>query len=97
MKHGQYYRFRALAEKLKKAYESLGTTAFVVFDNALHSANTGDIGLIWSFNTYKEWADDPGPKAAYEKIYGAGSWQNMLEEWKDVLVDYNAEIRSFVR
>jgi|APCry1669189204_1035204.scaffolds.fasta_scaffold00003_92 hypothetical protein len=97
LKEGEYYRFKALSEKLKKAYESLGNTAFVVYESPLHNANGQDIGLIWSFNTYKEWADDPGPKAAYEKIYGAGSWQNMLKEWRDVCVDYNDEIRSFVR
>jgi hypothetical protein len=97
LKRGEYYRFKALSEKLKKAYESLGTTSFVVFDNPLHTTNSPDVGLIWSFNTYKEWADDPGPKAAYEKIYGAGSWQLMMNEWRDILVDYNAEIRSFVK
>jgi hypothetical protein len=97
LKHGQYYRFKAMAEKLKKTYESLGNGSFVVLENALHNSNSGDIGLIWSFNTYKEWADDPGPRAAYEKLYGAGSWQNMVDEWRDIYVDYNDEIRSFVR
>jgi hypothetical protein len=97
LKRGEYDKFKAIAEKLRKAYESLGMGAFVVFDNPLHTANGADVGLIWSFNTYKEWADDPGPKAAYEKLYGAGSWQQMIAEWRDIYVDYNAEIRSFVR
>ena len=97
IKRGEYYRFNALSEKLKKTYESLGTGAFVVFDAALHTAKGGDVCIIWSFNTYKEWEEDPGPKAAYEKLYGAGSWQQMIDEWKDVYVDYNSEIRSFVR
>jgi hypothetical protein len=97
LKRGEYYRFKSISEKLKKAYESLATGSFIVFENPLHSANSADVGLVWSFNTYKEWADDPGPKAAYEKLYGAGSWQHMLDEWKDILVDYNAEIRSIVR
>jgi hypothetical protein len=52
---------------------------------------------LWSFNTYKEWSDDPGPKEAYEKMYGAGSWQNMLDEWREVNTSYNSEIRSFVK
>lgn len=97
LKRGDYYRFKALSEKLKKAYEALGTESFVVFDNPLHTTNGPDVGLIWSFNTYKEWADDPGPKASYEKIYGAGSWEHLINEWRDINVDYNAEIRSFVR
>ena len=44
--------------------------------------------------TFKEWSDDPGPRAAFEKMYGAGSWENFMKEWMDILVDYNAEIRS---
>jgi hypothetical protein len=97
IKRGEYYRFRALSEKLKKAYESVGTGSFVVFENPLHTTNSADVALVWSFNTYKDWEEDPGPKAAYEKLYGAGSWQHMMDEWKDIYVDYNAEIRSFVR
>lgn len=97
LKRGEYYRFKSLSEKLKKAYESIGNTAFVVLDNPLHQANGPDVIILWSFNTYKEWADDPGPKTAYEKIYGQGSWQTLLNEWMDMLVDYNTEIRSFVK
>lgn len=97
LKDGSYYRFKELSEKLRKAYESLGTTAFIIYESPLHNSNGQDIGLLWSFNTYKEWADDPGPKAAYEKIYGEGSWQNMMKEWRDVCIDYTDEIRSFVK
>ena len=97
LRRGEYYRFKEMAANLKKAYESIGTTAFMVYDNPLHQANGPDVGLVWSFNSYKEWIDDPGPKAAYEKIFGAGSWQNFIKEWMDILVDYNSEIRSFVK
>ena len=53
--------------------------------------------MLWSFNSYDEWSKDMGAKKAYEKLYGEGSWQNMLDEWLDVSVDYNSEIRSFVK
>ncbi len=97
LKRGEYYRFKALAEKLKKAYESMGTLAFIVYNNPIHTSNGADVALIWNFNSYDEWSKDPGIKAAFEKIYGANSWQNMLDEWMAVSVDYNTEIRSFVR
>jgi hypothetical protein len=97
LKKGEYYRFKELAGRLKKVYESLGKEPFVVLNTPLHSANGPDVGLLWSFNTYKEWSDDPGPKEAYEKMYGAGSWQNMLDEWREVNTSYNSEIRSFVK
>jgi len=97
LQRGQYYRFKAIAEKLKKTYETMGTTAFIVFNNPLHTSSAGDVAILWNFNTFEEWSKDQGAKAAYEKIYGDGSWQNMLDEWLTVTIDYNAEIRSFVK
>jgi hypothetical protein len=97
IKRGEYYRFKALSEKLKKAYESLGTSSFIVYNNVIHTANGPDVAIIWSFNSWDEWSKDPGAKAAYEKLFSAGSWQNMLDEWMAVSESYDAEIRSFIR
>ena len=97
IKRGEYYRFKALSEKLKKAYESLGSGAFIIYNNVIHTANGPDVAIIWSFNSWDEWSKDPGAKAAYEKLYGAGSWQNMLDEWNAVNESYDAEVRSFLR
>jgi hypothetical protein len=63
----------------------------------IHTVNGPDVAIIWSFNSYDEWSKDPGAKAAYEKLYGANSWQNMLDEWMAVSEDYDVEIRSFLR
>ena len=97
LKRGEYYRFKALCEKLKKTYASIGTTAFLVYDNQVHTAHGADVSILWSFNTYDEWAKDLGAKATYEKMYGEGSWQQLLDEWRDITVDYSSEIRSFVK
>jgi hypothetical protein len=97
LKRGEYYRFKALAEKLRKAYETLGTTAFIVYDNPVHTSKSADVGIIWSFNSYADWSKDPGIKATYEKLNGSGSWQHLLDEWMDITIDYNSEIRSFVK
>lgn len=96
LKPKQYYRFKALCGKLKKVYETLGTTAFIVLDNNLHLKDGPDVSLIWSFNTYDEWQKDPGPKATYEKLYGEGSWQTAMDEWIDMINSYDSEIRSVV-
>jgi hypothetical protein len=90
----QYYRFKALIGKLKKAYESLGNTAFIVLENNLHFENGPDVVLIWSFNTYADWQKDEGIKATYEKQNGEGSWQPAMDEWMDIVKSYNSEIRS---
>ncbi len=55
------------------------------------------VGILWSFNTYAEWSKDAGTEKAYEKLIGEGSRRQMLDEWNDIVVDYNAEIRSYVR
>ena len=97
LKPGQYYRFKAIAENLKKTFESMATTAFIVFNNPLHTSKTGSVGILWSFNTYAEWSKDAGTIKAYEKLFGDSSWQQMLKEWNDIVIDYNDEIRSYVR
>jgi hypothetical protein len=97
LKRGEYYRFKALAEKLKKTYESMGNSSFVVFNNPIHTTNGADVSILWTFNSFAEWSKDAGTKAAFEKLYGPGSWQNMLDEWIAVSVDYNTEIRSILR
>jgi hypothetical protein len=97
LKPKQYYRFKALCEKLKKVYESDGKTAFIVLDNNIHGKDLPDVALVWSFDTYVDWQKDPGPKATYEKLYGAGSWQTAMDEWMDMINDYNSEIRSNIQ
>ena len=97
LKPGTHYRFKALAEKLKKAYESMGTGSFIIHNNVIHTSTGPDLAIVWSFNTYDEWSKDMGAKKAYEKLYGEGSWQNMLKEWQDIIVDYNVEIRNMVK
>ncbi len=97
LQRGEYYRFKAIAEKLKKTYESMGNTAFLVYNNQIHTSNGADVGMLWSFNSYDEWSKDPGTKKAFEKLYGDNSWQNMLIEWRAVTIDYTSEVRSFVR
>ncbi len=97
IKPGQYYRFSALAEKLKKTYESMGNSSFLVYNNVVHTTNGADVGLLWSFNTYADWGKDSGTKAAYEKIYGSNSWADMFKEWMDLIESYDTEIRTILK
>ncbi len=97
LKPKQYYRFKALCEKMKKAYESIGTIAFIVLENNLHFKDGPDVAIIWSFDTYAGWQKDPGPKAAFEKLYGEGSWQTAMDEWTDIVNGYNSDIRTNIQ
>lgn len=97
VKPGQMYRFKAIAEKLKKVFEAGGTRGFVIFNNPLHTKESADVGIVWTFNSFEDWSKDWGTKTAFEKMYGEGSWQHMLDEWNDIVKDYNAELRSVVK
>lgn len=97
IKRGEYYRFKALAENMKEAYESLGNTAFLVFNNQVHTSKGDDVAILWSFNTWEEWSKDQGAKDAFEKLHGSGSWQNMLNEWEEITIDFTTEIRERIK
>ena len=96
LKKGQYYRFKAIAKKLMKTSEKLGF-AFLVFNNPLHTAKSADVGMVWNFDNYADWSKDQGYKKAFESIYGEGSWQNMYDEWMDVIEEYDAELRTIIK
>lgn len=97
LKPGEYYRFKALAEKLKKAYETDGKYCFVVYNNPLHTANSADVAILYNFDSYEEWSNGRGIKAAYDKLYGENSYENMRDEWRAVVTEYDTELRSFIR
>jgi hypothetical protein len=97
LKPGQMYRFKGIAEKLKKVFEAGGNRGFVIFNNPLHTKESGDVSILWTFNSFDDWSKDWGTKTAFEKIYGEGSWSHMFDEWDDIVKDYNAELRSIVK
>ncbi|MEI6683556.1 MAG: hypothetical protein WCO44_13050 [Bacteroidota bacterium] len=97
LKPGSYYRFKALTEKLKKAYESIGTTSMLVFNNPVHDPNMADVSLLWNFSSYDQWSKDDSTRPAYEKLFGQGSWQSMITEWTDITKDYSSELRSILK
>jgi len=97
LKRGKYNQFKSLVSRIGKAYEAMDGRAFLVFDNAVPSNNTPDIGLIWGFDKYAELNDNWGTKAAYENIYGEGSWEAMVDEWMSITESIDTEIRSMLK
>jgi hypothetical protein len=71
----------------------MNNRAFLVFENRIHTSNGADYGIIRSFDKYTELDTDWGTKVAFEKINGEGSWKKMVDEWMDVTVDHEEEIR----
>jgi len=94
IKDGKYEQFKSLVSRVKKSYESMGNRAFLVYDNAVPTANTADVGMLWSFDKYDELDDNWGTKDAYEKLYGEGSWAGLIDEWQAITNSIDVEIRS---
>jgi hypothetical protein len=94
---GGFARFNDLIMKFKKTYESMGSRAFLVYRNPIHRAEGADVALLASYTSIADWAADWKVKDAYEKLYGAGSWQLMWQTWNDVVASYDEELRSFVK
>ena len=97
LKKGENYRFKTLIERMVKVYESMGNRAFLIFDNAVHSSNSPDVAIVWSFNKFEDLDGDWGTKEAYEKLYGEGTWQNLMDEWSDIHNDYDMELRTMIK
>ncbi len=85
LKRGDYYRFKALMEKVKEAFEKKGEGDMRVY-NAQFNANDGrDIAIAWGLKSLADMDDDDeGIKPAYEEINGEGSWANLIDEWEEI-------------
>jgi hypothetical protein len=63
----------------------------------IHTPGDADVAYITSYTSLADWAADWKVKEAYEKLNGAGSWAKMMTTWNEVVVDFNEELRSYVK
>lgn len=97
VKSGSNAKFNELVMKFKKTYEAMGNRAFLVYRSPVHMAGGADVALLASYTSIADWAADWKVKEAYEKLNGAGSWQAMWQTWNETVVDFDEELRSFVK
>ena len=97
LKAGQNGKFKSLMEKMQKVYQSLGNRTMLTYSNPLHTTNSPDYTLVFGFTTYVDWGKDWGVKTAYEKLNGAGSWKNLMDEWNESVASYDSELRSKIK
>jgi hypothetical protein len=97
LKPGQSERFKEIAGKLRDTYKSMGNRPFLVFNNQIHTPGGADVALLWSFDKYADLDKDWGTKEAFEKSNGEGSWKKLVDEWRDIIVDYDEEIRTIIK
>jgi len=96
VKRGKVDKFKAIVEKLRDTYKTMNNRAFLVFTNQVHSTGDADVALIWNLENYAALDEDLGTKETYEKINGDGTWKKMVDEWMEITVDHNEEIRTML-
>jgi hypothetical protein len=95
LEKGQGYRFRAIMEKIKAAYEKKGDDGYAVYFNQFGTEGR-DAAIVWGFEKWAEMDEDDSIKPYFEEVHGEGSWDNMLDEWEDVIKTMSQEVRQLV-
>jgi len=98
IKASEGYRFRALVEKMKEVWTKKNYPFRTnVYRNRMWSRD----GRDWAFVTaFDKWADldrDNTFSDDYEEIHGSGSWRLFLEEWEEVVVNAEDEMRELIQ
>ncbi len=89
---GEYYRFKKLMGDIQKVYAENGKKNIYIWNNRFGTNDGRDVAIEWQMDNYAEMDDDWDLKPAYEKMYGEGSWQLMLEEWEECVSSNSREV-----
>lgn len=92
IKRGEYYRFKKMMADIQAVHKDNGTTNVTIWDNKFYENNGRDVALQWHKADFASLDSDFNMKKEYEKMYGEGTWQQVLEEWEEVVVDMKAQM-----
>ena len=94
----EMYRFHAILEKVAKVYrEKKYPNPFNVFENQFDSNNGRDIMLEWGFNSWSYFDKDNSFKKDYEELNGEGSWNQLLNELRDIVNNSYDEVAEYMK
>lgn len=82
VKRGMYTRFESFMIKINEAYKRKGDGNVQVYDTQFNAGDGREVALIWGFAKWTELNDDADIKNSYEEIYGNGSWEKAMDEWR---------------
>ena len=93
IKQGDYYRFKSIMSKIQAAFTKRGTDNISVYDNQFYGNEGREVVVVWDSPNWADFDSDDGSiKKEYEEINEEGSWQNMLDEWNDVVESINQQV-----
>jgi len=84
VKRGDFYRFKEVMKKVKAVHEKDAKDTMGVYTNAFTSNDGRQIAIIWPFKNWAHFDDDDNFKKNYESLYGEGSFQDLLDEWREI-------------
>jgi hypothetical protein len=95
IERGEMYRFNQLLEKLNTVAEkNEWPNRRNVYRPRFWNGSGNDVLTVWSFDKWAELDRDVSTSAAYEEVYGEGSWRLFLKEWREVVKDAYDEYRE---
>lgn len=84
---------KKVTDVMKEKYADL---PFGVYTNELSSTTEGrDMAIAYFFDDFKWLAEDPKFKEKYEEMNGAGSFDSLLADWKEITQGSQTEIWIF--
>ncbi len=91
------YRFKDMVKNIKEVYEAKGYANFFQLYYSQFSVENGyDVMIASGFENWAFFDNKPNFKADYEEIHGEGSFQKLLEEYRDVVEAEYDELIMYV-
>jgi len=92
----QYYRFKALMEKIDRVHEEQGgDNYFLVYTSEFESNSHRDVAVSFGLKTWSELDNNSKFSEKYEKVFGDGSWRLFLEEYRACVESYEEELSVY--
>ena len=64
-----------------------------VYRNQFYANEGREIVIVWDSPNWADFDNDNGGiEKDFEELYGEGSWQNMLDEWNDIVESMSTEV-----
>lgn len=91
------YRFKAMCDNIVEVYKAKNYTFnFQVFWNQFDSKEGRDAAIEVDFEKWAFLDRDDNFKKDYEEVHGEGSFQHLLDEYKDVVISANDELIEYM-
>ena len=91
------YRFKDMVEKIKEVYEAKEYPNYFELYYSQFSRECGyDVLIVGGFENWAFFDNKPDFKADFEEIHGEGSFQQLVEEYRDVVEGEYDELIMYV-